>query len=148
MWPHRAAAPRLCPQCLSVDDLLALSRPEEPGHIARLSAAAALYLSDPEGTCEDIRAGRWASRADHLLALLEGPKALAPGLSGLLQRIQARTTGQPSAGEVRAGRAACGRGCGGPDGVGGEGPTQDGGEVKGQMRGPLASGGKGSRGAG
>ncbi|XP_039702054.1 zinc transporter ZIP4 [Pteropus medius] len=89
-----------CGKCLSVDNLLALGRPEEPGHLARLSAAAALYLSDPEGTCEDIRAGRWASRADHLLALLEGPKALAPGLSRLLQRIQAQTTGQPSAGEA------------------------------------------------
>lgn len=110
VWPHRAAAHCLCPQCLSVDDLLALGRPEDPGHIARLSAAAALYLSDPEGTCEDIRAGRWASRADHLLALLEGPKALAPGLSRLLQRIQAQTAGQPTAGEVRAGRAAYGSG--------------------------------------
>lgn len=90
-----------------MDDLLALSRPEEPGRVARLSAAAALYLSDPEGTCEDIRAGRWASRVDHLLELLEGPKALAPGLRRLLQRIQAQTTGQPREGEVRAGRAAC-----------------------------------------
>ncbi|XP_036904871.1 zinc transporter ZIP4-like [Sturnira hondurensis] len=88
-----------CGKCLSVDDLLALGRPEElalqPVHIARLSAAAALYLSDPEGTCEDVQAGRWASRADHLLALLEGPKALTPGLSRLLHRIQVQTTGQP-----------------------------------------------------
>ncbi|XP_045037692.2 zinc transporter ZIP4 isoform X2 [Desmodus rotundus] len=100
---HRSAEP--CGKCLSVDDLLALGRPEGPGlspgpalapvHIARLSAAAALYLSDPEGTCEDVRAGRWASRADHLLALLEGPEALTPGLSRLLQRIQVQTTGQP-----------------------------------------------------
>ena len=110
----------LCPQCLSVDDLLALGRPEGPGlspgpalapvYIARLSAAAALYLSDPEGTCEDVRAGRWASRADHLLALLEGPEALTPGLSRLLQRIQVQTTGQPPTEEVRAqaGRSARG----------------------------------------
>lgn len=102
----------LCPQCLSVEDLLALGQPEgprptpvsvlEPEHIPRLSAAAALYLSDPEGTCEDIRAGRWASQADRLLALLEGPEALVPGLSRLLRRIQVRTTGLPSAEEVRA----------------------------------------------
>ncbi|XP_037022338.2 zinc transporter ZIP4 [Artibeus jamaicensis] len=94
-----------CGKCLSVDDLLALGRPEEPGpslgpalqpaHIARLSAAAALYLSDPEGTCEDVQAGLWASRADRLLALLEGPKALIPGLSRLLRRIQVQTTRQP-----------------------------------------------------
>lgn len=74
----------------------------EPEHIPRLSAAAALYLSNPEGTCEDIRAGRWASQADHLLALLKGPEALIPGLSRLLRRIQVRTTGLPSAEEVRA----------------------------------------------
>lgn len=109
VWPRgRALLTRLCPQCLTVDDLLALGRPEEPGpalqpaHIARLSAAAVLYLSDPEGTCEDIRAGRWASRADRLLALLEDPKALTPGLSRLLHRIQVRTTGQPPTEEVRA----------------------------------------------
>ncbi|KAM5313311.1 zinc transporter ZIP4 [Glossophaga mutica] len=100
---HCSSGP--CGKCLSVDDLLALGRPEEPGpssgptlqpaHIARLSAAAALYLSDPEGTCEDVRAGRWASHADHLLALLEGPRALTPGLSRLLHRIQVQTTGQP-----------------------------------------------------
>lgn len=96
-----------------MDDALALGRPEKPGlpggpvlerrHIARLSAAAALYLSDPEGTCTDVRAGRWATRADHLLALLEGPKALTPGLSRLLQRIQAQAAGGPAAEEVRAG---------------------------------------------
>ncbi|XP_016072071.1 PREDICTED: zinc transporter ZIP4 [Miniopterus natalensis] len=98
-----------CGKCLSVEDLLALGRPEEPGltpgpvlepaDIARLSAAAALYLSDPEGTCEDIQAGRWASQADHLLALLESPKALIPGLSRLLRRIQVQTTGLPTAEE-------------------------------------------------
>lgn len=75
----------------------------ERRHIARLSAAAALYLSDPKGTCTDVRAGRWATRADHLLALLEGPKALTPGLSRLLQRIQAQAAGGPAAEEVRAG---------------------------------------------
>ncbi|KAM7075229.1 zinc transporter ZIP4 [Molossus nigricans] len=99
-----------CGKCLSVEDLLALGRPEEPGltpgpvleptHIARLSAAAALYLSDPEGTCQDIRAGRWASQADRLLALLEGPRALTSGLSRLLRRIQIQTTGLPSTEEA------------------------------------------------
>ncbi|KAF5920937.1 hypothetical protein HPG69_016741 [Diceros bicornis minor] len=105
---HCADGP--CGKCLSVDDALALGRPEkpgpsrasvlEPGHIARLSAAAALYLSDPEGTCADIRAGRWASRADHLLALLEGPEALTPGLSRLLQRIQVQAIGRSTAKEA------------------------------------------------
>lgn len=105
--PHRALPTCLCPQCLSVDDLLALGRPGkpepvlEPGDIPRLSAAAALYLSDPEGTCEDARTGRWASRADRLLALLEGPKALIPGLSRLVRGIQVQTTGRPTAEEVR-----------------------------------------------
>lgn len=102
----------VCPQCLSVDAALALGRPEKPGlasepvlehrHIARLSAAAALYLSDPKGTCTDVRAGHWATRADHLLALLEGPKALTPGLSRLLQKIQAQAAGWPAAEKVRA----------------------------------------------
>nr|XP_031546326.1 zinc transporter ZIP4 isoform X1 [Vicugna pacos] len=88
-----------CGKCLSVDDALALGSPEksgapsgpvlEPRHIPRLSAAAALYLSSPEATCTDVRAGLWASRADRLLALLEGPEALTPGLTRLLQRIQA-----------------------------------------------------------
>lgn len=95
-----------------MDDALALGRPEKPGlprgavlehrHIARFSAAAALYLSDPKGTCADVQAGRWATRADHLLALLEGPKALTPGLSRLLQRIQAQAAGWPAAEKVRA----------------------------------------------
>ncbi|XP_025778697.1 zinc transporter ZIP4 [Puma concolor] len=102
---HCADGP--CGKCLSVDDALALGRPEKPGlpggavlehrHIARFSAAAALYLSDPKGTCADVQAGRWATRADHLLALLEGPKALTPGLSRLLQRIQAQAAGWPAA---------------------------------------------------
>ncbi|XP_045431835.1 zinc transporter ZIP4 isoform X1 [Pipistrellus kuhlii] len=99
-----------CGKCLSVEDLLALGRPKgprptpesvlEPEHVPRLSAAAALYLSDPEGTCQDVRAGRWASRADSLLALLAGPEGLAPGLSRLLRRIQARSAGWPSAEEA------------------------------------------------
>ncbi|XP_074172656.1 zinc transporter ZIP4 isoform X1 [Rhinolophus sinicus] len=102
--------PGPCGKCLSVDDLLALGRPEKPGlspgpvleprDIARLSAAAALYLSDPEGTCEDVRTGRLASHADHLLALLEGPKALIPRLSRLVQGIQTQTTGRPTADEA------------------------------------------------
>uniref|UniRef100_A0A8C5W8G9 Zinc transporter ZIP4 n=1 Tax=Microcebus murinus TaxID=30608 RepID=A0A8C5W8G9_MICMU len=99
---HCADGP--CGKCLSVEDALALGSPEEPGfppgpvltssYIARLSAAAVLYLSNPEGTCEDIQAGRWASHADHLLAMLESPGALTPGLSQLLQRIQAQTASQ------------------------------------------------------
>ncbi|XP_011793593.1 PREDICTED: zinc transporter ZIP4 [Colobus angolensis palliatus] len=99
---HCANGP--CGKCLSVEDALGLGEPEGPGlppgpvlearYIARLSAAAVLYLSNPEGTCEDARAGRWASRADHLLALLESPKALTPGLSWLLQRMQAQAAGQ------------------------------------------------------
>lgn len=115
---HRCLAParpshlRLCPQCLSVDDALALGRPEKPGlpsspvleprHIARLSAASALYLSDPEGTCTDVRAGRWASRADHLLAQLQSPEALTLGLTRLLQRIQSQAVGWSPSEGVRA----------------------------------------------
>uniref|UniRef100_A0A8D1ALI9 Zinc transporter ZIP4 n=1 Tax=Sus scrofa TaxID=9823 RepID=A0A8D1ALI9_PIG len=104
---HCATGP--CGKCLSVDDALALGRPEKPGlpsspvleprHIARLSAASALYLSDPEGTCTDVRAGRWASRADHLLAQLQSPEALTLGLTRLLQRIQSQAVGwSPSEG--------------------------------------------------
>lgn len=96
----------VCPQCLSVDAALALGSPKKPvlehRHIARFSAAAALYLSDPKGTCTDVRAGHWATRADHLLALLEGPKALTPGLGRLLQKIQAQAAGWPAAEKVRA----------------------------------------------
>uniref|UniRef100_M3Y4R2 Zinc transporter ZIP4 n=1 Tax=Mustela putorius furo TaxID=9669 RepID=M3Y4R2_MUSPF len=96
---HCAEGP--CGKCLSVDAALALGSPKKPvlehRHIARFSAAAALYLSDPKGTCTDVRAGHWATRADHLLALLEGPKALTPGLGRLLQKIQAQAAGWPAA---------------------------------------------------
>ena len=95
-----------------MDDALALGSPEqpeaplgpalEPRHIARLSAAAALYLSDPVGTCAEVRAGRWAARADQLLVLLESPQALSPALTRLLQRIQARAAGQPASRQVGA----------------------------------------------
>ncbi|XP_022411066.1 zinc transporter ZIP4 [Delphinapterus leucas] len=105
---HCADGP--CGKCLSVEDALALGRPEKPGllsaqaleprHIARLSAAAALYLSNPEGTCADVRAGRWASHADQLLALLESPEALTPGLTRLLQKIQAQAAGRPTSAEA------------------------------------------------
>uniref|UniRef100_A0A3Q1MM29 Zinc transporter ZIP4 n=1 Tax=Bos taurus TaxID=9913 RepID=A0A3Q1MM29_BOVIN len=101
---HCADGP--CGKCLSVDDALALGRPEQPGapsgqvleprHIARLSAAAALYLSDPAGTCAEVRAGRWAARADQLLVLLESSQALSVALTRLLQQIQARAAGQPT----------------------------------------------------
>ncbi|XP_045417139.1 zinc transporter ZIP4 isoform X1 [Lemur catta] len=105
---HCADGP--CGKCLSVEDALTLSSPEEPGfppgpvltssYIARLSAAAVLYLSNPEGTCKDIQAGRWASHADHLLAMLESPEALTPGLSQLLQRIQAQTASRATVEET------------------------------------------------
>ncbi|KAM6171834.1 zinc transporter ZIP4 [Erethizon dorsatum] len=95
-----------CGKCLSVEDALALGRPDKPEltpatvlqsrFIVRLSAAMALYLSNPEGTCADIQAGRWASRADHFLALLESPEAMTPGLNQLLQRIKAQAVRQPT----------------------------------------------------
>ncbi|XP_010841329.1 PREDICTED: zinc transporter ZIP4-like, partial [Bison bison bison] len=101
---HCADGP--CGKCLSVDDALALGRPEQPGapsgqvleprHIARLSAAATLYLSDPAVTCAEVRAGRWAARADQLLVLLESSQALSVALTRLLQQIQARAAGQPA----------------------------------------------------
>ncbi|XP_027807945.2 zinc transporter ZIP4 [Marmota flaviventris] len=100
-----------CGKCLSVEAILALGRPDKPGlapgpvlesrYIARLSAAAALYLSNPESTCADIQAGRWASHADHFLVLLESSEALTRGLSQLLQKIKAQSAGQP------AGEEAC-----------------------------------------
>uniref|UniRef100_G3TVN0 Zinc transporter ZIP4 n=1 Tax=Loxodonta africana TaxID=9785 RepID=G3TVN0_LOXAF len=100
-----------CGKCLSVEDVLALGWPGKPGlppepvlhagDIARLSAAVALYLSDPEGTCADIQGGRWGSRADHFLAALERPEALTLGLSRLLQRIQIQ------GGTQRASEEAC-----------------------------------------
>nr|XP_012328713.1 zinc transporter ZIP4 isoform X2 [Aotus nancymaae] len=93
---HCANGP--CGKCLSVEDALGLGEPLGPvletGYIARLSAAAALYLSNPEGTCEDAQADGWASHADDLLAQLESPEDLILGLSRLLQGIQARAAGQ------------------------------------------------------
>ncbi|MBZ3872944.1 Zinc transporter ZIP4 [Sciurus carolinensis] len=99
-----------CGKCLSVEDALALGRPDKPGlvpgpvlesrYIARLSAAAALYLSNPQGTCADIQAGRWASRADHFLVLLESPEAMTQGLNQLLQKIKAQAAGQPAGEET------------------------------------------------
>uniref|UniRef100_A0A8C5Z3S4 Zinc transporter ZIP4 n=1 Tax=Marmota marmota marmota TaxID=9994 RepID=A0A8C5Z3S4_MARMA len=100
-----------CGKCLPVEAILALGGPDKPGlapgpvlesrYIARLSAAAALYLSNPESTCADIQAGRWASHADHFLVLLESSEALTQGLSQLLQKIKAQSAGQP------AGEEAC-----------------------------------------
>ncbi|KAM6148284.1 zinc transporter ZIP4 [Rhynchocyon petersi] len=99
-----------CGKCLSMEEVLSLGWPHKPGlppgtalqagDIARLSAAAALYLSDPEGTCTDIQAGRWGDRADQLLAELEGPKALTLGLSRLLQRIPAQMGTWPASKEA------------------------------------------------
>jgi zinc transporter 4 len=95
-----------------VEDVLALGRPDKSGlalgvvlesrYIAHLSAAAALYLSNPEGTCADIQAGHLASRTDHFLALLEGREAMTLGLSQLLQKIEAQAASQPTVEEVRA----------------------------------------------
>ncbi|XP_049621604.1 zinc transporter ZIP4 [Suncus etruscus] len=83
-----------CGKCLTVEQALALGGPPQgplnPEHVARLSAAIALYLADPESTCADILAGHWATHADHLLAQLQGPGALIPGLTRLLQRVGAR----------------------------------------------------------
>ncbi|KAM5280684.1 zinc transporter ZIP4 [Ctenodactylus gundi] len=94
-----------CGKCLSVQEALALGGPGTPGptpravlesrSIARFSAAMALYLRDPGGTCVDIKAGHWASRADQFLALLERPGAMIPGLSQLLQKINAQAASQP-----------------------------------------------------
>ncbi|XP_007954297.1 zinc transporter ZIP4 [Orycteropus afer afer] len=99
-----------CGKCLSVEDALALGRPQRPElhpepilrarDIPRLSAAAALYLSDPQGTCEDIQAGRWGSHADLLLASLQGPQALTLGLSRLLRGMQAQAGTRHSAEEA------------------------------------------------
>ncbi|XP_006879473.1 PREDICTED: zinc transporter ZIP4 [Elephantulus edwardii] len=95
---HCSSGP--CGKCLTMDNILSLGWPQKPGFppgpvlragdIARLSAAAALYLGDPNGTCADIQAGHWGARADQLLAKLEDPKALILGLSRLLQRIPAQ----------------------------------------------------------
>lgn len=84
-----------CGKCLTVEQALALGGPQrgpalDPEHVARLSAAIALYLADPESTCADILAGHWATHADHLLAQLQGPGALIPGLIRLLQRVGAQ----------------------------------------------------------
>lgn len=94
-----------CGKCLSVEHALALGGlPRgpalDPEHVDRLCAAAVLYLSNPEDTCRDILAGRWASHADHLLAQLQDPGALIPGLSWLLQRIHARAAGPSTAQEA------------------------------------------------
>lgn len=45
-----------------------LHRPE-PRHARQCRRA--LYLSDPGGHLREVRAGRWAARADQLLVLLE-----------------------------------------------------------------------------
>lgn len=95
-----------CEKCLSVEDVLALGRTDKPGlapemvleprYIGHLSAAAALYLSNPEDTCEDIRAGRLASRVDNFLALFENPEAMTLGLSQLLRKIEAQAASPPT----------------------------------------------------
>ncbi|GAB1299512.1 Zinc transporter ZIP4 [Apodemus speciosus] len=95
-----------CEKCLSVENVLALGKPDKPQpaqdsvlesrYITYLSAAAALYLNDPEKTCKDIQAGLLASRVDDYLATLESPEAMTLGLSQLLQKIEAHAASQPT----------------------------------------------------
>lgn len=95
---------------------MALGRPDKPGlapepvlesrYISHLSTASALYLSNPEETCEDIQNGLLASRVDNYLTLLESPEAMTLGLSQLLQKIEAHDANQPTGEEVRAQGAA------------------------------------------
>lgn len=99
-----------CGKCLTVEDVLALGRPDKPGlapepvlesrYISHLSTAAALYLSNPEETCEDIQNGLLASRVDNYLTLLESPEAMTLGLSQLLQKIEAHDANQPTGEET------------------------------------------------
>ncbi|XP_059103157.1 zinc transporter ZIP4 [Peromyscus eremicus] len=99
-----------CGKCLTVEDVLALGRPDKPGlapepvlesrYISYLSTAAALYLSNPEETCEDIQNGLLASRVDNYLTLLESPEAVTLGLSQLLQKIEARDANQTTGEET------------------------------------------------
>ncbi|XP_055482379.1 zinc transporter ZIP4 [Psammomys obesus] len=101
---HCANGP--CEKCLSVEDVLALAgtgkprlAPEpvlESRYIGHLSAAAALYLSNPEETCKDIQAGLLASHVDDYLTTLESPEAMTLGLSQLLQKIEAHAAGHPN----------------------------------------------------
>uniref|UniRef100_A0A8C6HZF7 Solute carrier family 39 (zinc transporter), member 4 n=1 Tax=Mus spicilegus TaxID=10103 RepID=A0A8C6HZF7_MUSSI len=95
-----------CEKCLSVENVLALGKPDKPQpapesvlesrHIIYLSAAAALYLNNPEKTCKDIQAGLLASHVDDYLATLESPEAMTLGLSQLLQKIEAHAASQPT----------------------------------------------------
>lgn len=90
---------------------MALGRPDKPGlapepvlesrYISHFSAAAALYLNNPEETCKDIQDGLLASHVDHYLTLLESPEAMTLGLSQLLQKIEAHAASQPTGEEVR-----------------------------------------------
>lgn len=97
---------------------MALGKPDKPQlapesglesrYITYLSAAAALYLNDPEKTCKDIQAGLLASHVDDYLATLESPEAMTTGLSQLLQKIEAYAANQPTGEEVRSQRAFTG----------------------------------------
>lgn len=101
-----------------MENVLALGKPDKPQlapesvlesrYITYLSAAAALYLNDPEKTCKDIQAGLLASHVDDYLATLESPEAMTPGLSQLLQKIEAYAASQPSGEKVRSQRAFAG----------------------------------------
>ncbi|XP_048214450.1 zinc transporter ZIP4 [Perognathus longimembris pacificus] len=100
-----------CGKCLSAEAVLALGRPDKPGlvprpvleskYIGHLSAAAALYLSNPEGTCGDVQAGRLASQVDHFLALLGSPDAMTLRLNQLLQELETQSSIQST------GKKAC-----------------------------------------
>lgn len=97
-----------------MENVLALGKPDKPqpapdsvlesGYIIYLSAAAALYLNDPEKTCKDIQAGLLASRVDNYLATLESPEAMTLGLSQLLQKTEAHAASRPTGEKVRAQR--------------------------------------------
>lgn len=95
-----------CEKCLSVENVLALGKRDEPQpapesvlesrYITYFSAAAALYLNDPEKTCKDIQAGLLASHVDDYLATLESPEAMTLGLTQLLQKIEAHAASKPT----------------------------------------------------
>lgn len=77
----------------------------ESRYITYFSAAAALYLNDPEKTCKDIQAGLLASHVDDYLATLESPEAMTLGLTQLLQKIEAHAASKPTGEKVRTQRA-------------------------------------------
>lgn len=93
----RTGKPRLAPEPVL-----------ESRYIGHLSAAAALYLNNPEETCKDIQAGLLSSHVDDYLTTLESPEAMTLGLSQLLQKIEAHAASHPNGKEVRVQRAVVG----------------------------------------